>query len=175
MTMSDPPAIRHARPDEADALTGIARRSKAHWGYPAEFLSRVAPDLTVTVTDIEDHVVRVLETPDGDLLGFCHLIPGDPAVLEGLWLEPTSIGRGLGTPLWRDALAIARASGATAVELDADPNAVGFYERMGAIRIGWTSSPAEAGRTLPRTRIALDDRDPLERAPAIARSGSAAR
>ena len=31
-------SIREARPDEAELLSELAFRSKAHWGYDAEFL-----------------------------------------------------------------------------------------------------------------------------------------
>ena len=34
--------IRRARPDEADALTALATRAKAHWGYDAEFMAALA-------------------------------------------------------------------------------------------------------------------------------------
>jgi hypothetical protein len=40
------------------------------------------------------------------------------------------------------------------LEWDADPHAVGFYERMGATTVGWSDSPL--GRHLPRMRLTLD-------------------
>jgi hypothetical protein len=53
------------------------------------------------------------------------------------------------------AVSRARAGGASALELDADPNAVGFYERMGARQVGETPSSVVPGRSLPRMRIDL--------------------
>jgi hypothetical protein len=41
------------------------------------------------------------------------------------------------------------------MELDADPNAVGFYERMGAEVVGETPSRIMPDRTLPRMRVTL--------------------
>jgi hypothetical protein len=39
--------IRPARAGEADALTALALRSKAHWGYDAAFMEVVRPILTI--------------------------------------------------------------------------------------------------------------------------------
>jgi len=157
--MTDPTAsptrIRRARPDDAPALTELARRSKAHWGYDAGFMERAESDLTISSQAIIEHDVWVLDGEDGATLGFYRLIPGDPAELEDLWLEPGAIGAGYGRTLLEHAAAVARASGASAMELVADPNAAGFYERMGAVRIGFVPSPVVAGRELPRMRLSL--------------------
>ncbi len=157
-TATDPgPSIRRARPDEAATLTALARRSKASWGYDADFLARAATELTITPFQVAEHQAWVLADEGGTILGFHLVIAGDPAVLEDLWLEPGSIGQGFGQRLWEHAVAVARASGASAIELDADPNALGFYERMGAVRVGSTPSWMEPDRELPRMRLDMQD------------------
>lgn len=80
-------------------------------------------------------------------------------MLEDLWLEPEAIGAGHGRRLWEHAVAVARACGASAMELDAEPNAMGFYERMGAVRVGVTASSVVPGRELPRMRVPLVGRE----------------
>jgi GNAT superfamily N-acetyltransferase len=150
------PRIRRARPNEAEQLSRLAHRSKAHWGYDAEFLRRVAAELTITPRAITEHEVWVLED-DGRIIGFHRVIPGEPAVLEDLWLEPEAIGAGHGRRLWEHAVGVARAGGAAAMELDAEPHAMGFYERMGAVLVGVTASQVVPGRELPRMRVPLDD------------------
>src|SRR5687768_14923343 len=40
--------IRRARPDEAEHLTALTLRSKAHWGYDADFMAACVPSLTIT-------------------------------------------------------------------------------------------------------------------------------
>jgi GNAT superfamily N-acetyltransferase len=137
-------------------LSALARRSKAHWGYDAEFLDLVGPAMTLRGEDIERHDVWVAED-DGILQGYHRVIPGDPAELEDLWIEPSAIRSGVGTTLFRHAVERARATGATALEIDADPHAVGFYERMGARRIGDTASTIIPGRLLPRLRLDIND------------------
>ena len=144
--------IRRARPDEADALTALATRAKAHWGYDAEFMARVIDAMTISAADIEAHQVWLLEDASGRVVGFHRVIPGDPAEVEDMWVEPDAMGHGHGRRLFEHAVAIARSLGASALELDADPNAAGFYERMGMERIGETPSTLIPGRALPRMR-----------------------
>jgi ribosomal protein S18 acetylase RimI-like enzyme len=152
--------IRRARPDEAERLSELARRSKASWGYDEGFMRRAAVELTITADAISSQEVWVLEDQGGAILGFHRVIPGDPAVLEDLWVEPEAMGAGYGRRLWEHAADVAGQRGATAMELDADPNALGFYERMGAVRVGVTPSTVVAGRELPRMRLSLRDANP---------------
>ena len=136
-------------------LTALALRAKAHWGYDADFMERAAAEIVIGPDDVERHEVWVLEAGSGQVVGFHRVILGEPAVLEDLWLEPAAIGQGRGRQLWDHAVATARAGGAAALELDADPNATGFYERMGAVRVGSTPSAIDASRALPRMRRGL--------------------
>jgi GNAT superfamily N-acetyltransferase len=147
--------IRRARPEEAGLLSALARRSKAHWDYDPDFLRRAEAQLTVTSRTIVEQEVWVLQLEDR-LVGFHQVVPGEPSVVEDLWLEPEAIGLGLGRCLWEHAVEVARASGASSMELDAEPNALGFYERMGAVRVGETPSSVAPGRSLPRMRVELD-------------------
>jgi GNAT superfamily N-acetyltransferase len=147
--------VRRARPDEADALNALARRAKAHWGYDAEFMEVVSDAMTLSAADIERHEVWVVEDESGLVIGFHRLIPGDPAEIEDMWVDPPAMGAGHGRRLFEHAVVVARSGGAHALELDADPNAVGFYERMGMERIGETTSTIVPGRSLPRLRLDL--------------------
>jgi GNAT superfamily N-acetyltransferase len=147
--------FRRAQADEAEDLTFLSRRSKAYWGYDAEFLKIVAADLTVSASAIKTHEVWVLEE-DGKILGFHQVKLGDPAWLEDLWLEPQAIGKGYGRTLWEHALSIARAGGAWGMEFNAEPFAMGFYEKMGAVQVGVTPSRFIPGRKLPLMRIPLE-------------------
>ena len=147
--------IRRARLDEADALTALATRAKAHWGYDGGFMAQVRDAMTITAPDVEADEVWLLEDASGRLVGFHRVILGDPAELEDMWVEPDAIGSGYGRRLFEHAQVVARSAGASALELNADPNAVGFYVRMGMERIGETPSTLVPGRALPRMRLRL--------------------
>lgn len=109
--------------------------------------------LTAAVVSAND--VQVAEV-DGQVVGFYTLLHrGSAAVLDDLWLEPAEIGRGWGRLLFEHAAERAAATGATAMEWEAEPHATGFYERMGGVQVGWIESAL--GRRLPRMRRALGD------------------
>jgi GNAT superfamily N-acetyltransferase len=150
------PAIRRAGPTEAGVLSALALRSKAHWGYDAEFLAACQDDLTLTADDITTSTVYVCDGVDAPL-GFYRLVfPGDGiAELDALFVEPEAMGQGVGKRLWRHAVAIARELGCSEMVWQSDPQAEGFYLAMGARRAGESESTVLPGRMLPLMRFAL--------------------
>jgi predicted N-acetyltransferase YhbS len=53
-----------------------------------------------------------------------------------VWVSPEHIGAGIGRALFDHAVRRAAALGAATLIIEADPNAEGFYRRMGARRVG---------------------------------------
>lgn len=146
--------IRRSSPEEAETLTTIALEAKRYWGYPEHWIKHWEADLTVTPDFIRDNQVYVAEA-DGEIRGFYALcVNGDKAELEHMWVTPACIGTGVGKELFLDAMERAAALDVRDVELSADPNAAGFYERMGAKQIGEVDSPIDGQvRKLPRLKI----------------------
>jgi N-acetylglutamate synthase-like GNAT family acetyltransferase len=146
--------IRRATPEEAEALTLLAHAAKSHWGYPSEWIDHWKPELTITSEFIANNEVFVAVV-ENRIAGCCALVTGNGlAELEHMWIEPNQMGRGIGRALFEHTKCRALAGGYTRLELAADPNAEGFYERMGAKRIG--EIPADLfghARVLPRMRI----------------------
>jgi GNAT superfamily N-acetyltransferase len=136
--------IRDATVDDCEALSALAFASKAHWGYDDAFMEACRDEVTIRPVDLERARLRVAIATE--ILGF-HGIEGDE--LEWLFVAPAATGRGIGAALFADALDIARRAGVKTLRIDADPNASGFYERMGARRIGETPSASIPGRVLP--------------------------
>ena len=145
--------IRRSSPEEAAALTTIALEAKRHWGYPEHWIKHWESDLTISSDFIRDNHVYVADD-DGEIRGFYALcVRGDKAELEHLWVTPACIGTGIGKELFLDAMERAAAVDVRNVELTADPNAAGFYERMGAVQIGEAESVIDGQiRKLPRMR-----------------------
>ena len=148
--------IRRAHPEEADILTEIAHAAKRHWNYPESWIQQWQTDLTITREFITSHEVFAA-TINGEIAGCCALVVTDSlAEIEHMWIRPEQMGSGVGRALFEHARARAVERGATVLELSADPNAEGFYARMGAKRIG--EVPADMNgqsRVLPRMRINL--------------------
>ncbi len=141
--------IRPARPHEADALSALCKRAKAHWGYDAEFLRLSEASLTIGPALIGSGLVLVAE--DARLLGLASLDPlGDGAWdLLHMFVEPGAMGRGVGRLLFAAIAALARQNGGATLSVLADPNAEAFYLRMGARRTGAAPSDAVPDRLLP--------------------------
>jgi GNAT superfamily N-acetyltransferase len=128
--------IHRAQPGDADALTRIAFAAKAHWGYPERWMERWRDTLTITPEFIRQNEIHVA-TVEGEQAGFYALVgEGRRIVLEHLWVLPERMGAGVGRALFEHAVRTAASLGAGVVGIEADPNAEGFYRRMGARRVG---------------------------------------
>jgi len=140
---------RPARPEEADALSALALRSKAHWGYDAEFLEACRSELTFGADFIDSGEVRLVENGGGPI-GFYSLVPWNSDVELGhLFVDPDYVRQGIGRLLWEDAVRRAVVLGYDRLIIESDPNAEDFYLKLGAERIGEVPSRARAGRFLP--------------------------
>jgi GNAT superfamily N-acetyltransferase len=147
--------VRPARAAEAEAISALALRSKAHWGYDADFLTACRADLTIR-PEWCDGVRLVVAEQDGVLLGYAR-VAGEPPVgeLAGLFVDPAAIGRGVGGVLLRHAVRMAAGFGMTALEIESDPNAEPFYRHAGAVRTGVARSTVDPDRLLPRLELAV--------------------
>lgn len=141
-------SIRPARPEEAGFLSDLALRSKAHWGYDAEFLASCRGELTLGGEELASRRTAVAER-DGSVVGFTTL-EGEPpqGVLGMMFIEPDAIGQGIGRLLFTHAVEVAQALGFTQFTIDADPNAEPFYEAMGGVLASRVPSGSVPGRTL---------------------------
>lgn len=149
--------LRPGRADEAELLSEIALRGKAWWGYSPSFLEACRDELTLTPIDAARTGVAVV---DGRVAGF-HLIGeversgARPGVgeLHMLFTDPDFTGQGVGRVLLEDARAAAAARGWTHLLVESDPNAVGFYSRLGAVPVGERLSGSIPGCSLPLLEV----------------------
>ena len=90
-------------------------------------------------------------------------VKGEFAELAKLFVEPTHLRSGAGTILFRWAIAVAHRCGAASMVIGADPSAVGFYRRMGAVDDGRTTArrdPTPPSRGAP-ARVTADMAGPV--------------
>jgi GNAT superfamily N-acetyltransferase len=138
--------IIRATPDDAIVLTDIAFTAKRHWGYPENWIEQWRNILTITPEFIASHETYTARER-GEIVGFYALLPeGSDLRLEHLWILPEAINRGVGRTLFQHALERSSALGFAALQIESDPNAVGFYERMGARRVGQTITELDGQR-----------------------------
>lgn len=151
--------IRPGKKEEAQILTKLSFESKGYWGYPKEYFEIWKPELTITPDYIEKNDVLVFES-EGTIVGYYSIIEleNDMAVSgikidKGHWLEhmfvaPKYIGRGIGTIMFNHLRKRCEMKGIRKLGILADPNARGFYEKMGCNYQGEFPSTI-AGRTTP--------------------------
>jgi len=148
--------LRAPRCDECGLLTELCLTSKAHWGYDEAFIEACRAELTVRPDDLATDRYQVAER-DGVVIGVAALsADGDRGQVELMFVAPEAMGEGIGRALMHWLIAEARALRLSAIDIEADPGAVGFYERMGARRVGEAPSGSIPGRMLPAMVIDLD-------------------
>ena len=148
--------IRRALPEEAEVLTAIAIAAKSHWGYPERWMQIWKPELTYQPEYIEKSDIWVAVT-DGAPIGLYTLRAKDGnAWLEDLWVIPAQMGNGIGRALLKHAIQSSKERGYQIMRFESDPNAVGFYIKMGAHQIGQRHSEVEGQpRILPIMELKL--------------------
>jgi ribosomal protein S18 acetylase RimI-like enzyme len=128
--------IVRARPEDAKRLTDIAFAAKRHWRYPERWMESWRDLLTILpefITNHETHAALL----DQRMVGFYALgVAGRKMDLQHLWVLPEVMGQGIGRSLFMHALQRAHECGCREVEIESDPNSEGFYQRMGARRVG---------------------------------------
>jgi GNAT superfamily N-acetyltransferase len=149
-------SIRPAAAADAPALTAIAQTAKRHWGYPEAWLAAWVPALTITPGYLAEHTVLVAER-DGAVVAFVGLVDaGTHWDLDHLWVLPEHQGGGLGRRLFEAAREVVRARRPGIVRIEAEPFALGFYERCGARQVGTVPAPVLGiPRELPLLEVAV--------------------
>jgi GNAT superfamily N-acetyltransferase len=145
--------IIKAQPHDISILREIAIESKGSWGYADHFMDQYAQAPILTAESIRADIVYKARR-ENSTVGWYRLILHHPiAEWEDLWVLPAEMGKGIGRALFQHMLGQARTAGCTAVEFDADPNAVPFHEHMGSVVIG--QSWSEWQRYIPRMRCTV--------------------
>jgi GNAT superfamily N-acetyltransferase len=140
--------IRPSRPREGERLREIAIASKSYWGYDLERVREWAALGDFSPAALRGKELFVAEV-EWEAVGWAALIPrGEVCWLDDLWILPRWMGRGLGTLLFRRAAVRGRELGALRMEWEAEPHAIGFYERMGG-RYLRDGEPSIWGRVNP--------------------------
>jgi GNAT superfamily N-acetyltransferase len=145
--------IRRGSPAEGARLKEIAIASKGHWGYEPQRVREWADRGDFARETLERLALFVAEAGGRTIAWASVEARGEAAWLADLWVEPAWIGKGVGTSLFRQAAEHARESGARVLEWEAEPNALGFYEKMGARRL--RDSTSEWGRMLSVMGVGL--------------------
>jgi GNAT superfamily N-acetyltransferase len=128
--------IVRAKPEDAAALTDIAFAAKRHWGYPEKWIEAWRAALTIRPAFIasRETYAAIIE---GRTVGFYALGRKEGRLdLLQMWVLPEAMGRGVGRALFIHGIGRMKELGIRELRIVSDPNAEGFYLRMGARRVG---------------------------------------
>jgi len=128
--------IIKAKAEDTAEMTKLIIASKRHWGYPDEWMQLWVEELTITPAKLDERDFYLGK--NGDEIIFIYaisLLGGGEYELEDCWVAPSHIGHGFGHLLFDDLKKRLRALDASRLIIISDPNAAGFYRKMGAIKI----------------------------------------
>jgi GNAT superfamily N-acetyltransferase len=150
--------VREASASDSVALTDISFASKQYWNYPNEYFDIWKDELTISPSYIKDNMVYVAEVR-GRAIGYVSLVElkdefwtGNGVVNRGFCLEhifilPEYIGKGIGSRLIAFLKERCKEMNIDSIYIFSDPNAKGFYDKLGACYLGEVSSNIK-GRTV---------------------------
>jgi GNAT superfamily N-acetyltransferase len=134
--MGEAMKIVQAQPEDAAVLTGIAMAAKRHWGYPENWMMKWQEILTISPACVSANTVYKAMW-DGAIIGFYVLFNSHELLeLKHLWVHPDKMGNGVGQQLMAHAIRQAAPTEHENMEIESDPNAVGFFKKMGAHSVG---------------------------------------
>ena len=151
------PEIVRAKPEDAERLTQITHAAKRHWGYPEKWIEAWRDILTMRPEFIARNI-SFCAIEEDQPVGFYVLTNEEDGIhLDHLWILPEAMARGIGRALFEHAVREAENAGCSCLKIEADPNAEGFYQRMGAVRVGASvSEVCGERRKLPLLELKLD-------------------
>ena len=143
--------IEQALPKDVNKLTQIAFAAKSFWGYLEEYLKLWKDDLTITADYVQENTVLKAISEIEEILGF-GAIEFSTAFhayeIGHMWVHPKYMGYGTGRLLLNALINHAQKADITQLYAVSDPNAQGFYKRMGFVLMGQQASQPK-GRYLP--------------------------
>ena len=142
--------IRRARLADATALSRLALRLEGQLGLRRGVHGGL-PGRAHGQRGRSQGALCLCSDPRRCPLGFYMFkMEGSCAEVWDFFMVAEAMGSGLGGRLWRHLEATTRRCGAVCIGVDSDPNAEGFYRKMGLRRCGEAPSLSIPGRMLPR-------------------------
>ena len=147
---------RPIQPTDLPVLNKMMRAAKGHWGYSEDQLDRFMDSYSIKDTGyFKEAYGYIAESPEG-IAGYYVLNTAESAPkLDQFILNTELIGKGLGRQLWNHCVAESQKKGWNEIAFCSDPNSCGFFEHMGAIKVGEKPMVTVPGRTSPLMRFSV--------------------
>ena len=142
--------IKRARADNVEVLNDIMKRSIAIWDYSAKEIEETTQKLAITTESMDKSICCIVEL-NGLIKGFFCIEPSksEKTSEAKFYIEPDSIREGLGTILWKHVISELTNKEIKHFKILVDRNAQGFYEKLGAIKVGEQTSEIVENYMIP--------------------------
>ena len=145
-----------ATPETVEDLRLIAHESEAHWGYNKEFMDAFDRKFNITEEFILHHPVYVLWNDTAAVAFWGLRRDSDAWELEYFYVTEQDLGKGYGKQMWKHMTDWCKDRNIKSFHFVTSHQAVGFYEKMGAIQDGSSKSMID-GRAIPHFKYELDE------------------
>lgn len=144
--------VRAAEADHT-RLTEIAFAAKRFWHYPEEYYDIWRDELTITPEYIRRNDVFSALIDRSAIAGFYSVtFCEQETYLDHILIDPSYHKQGIGSALIKHVIRMQKEKGVTCIKAYVDPNASGFYDKIGAKQIGVFQSNIQ-GRVIPVYQI----------------------
>lgn len=148
--------FQRAVTEDLDILRRIAYHSEAHWGYSDTFMDIFDRIFNITEDFIKRNPVYVGYVQK-EIAGFWGLqCREEQYELEYFYIHQEYLNQGLGKLMWGNLTAWCREHKISGFRFVTSHQAVGFYEKMGALVMGQTLSSID-GREIPQLCCKIQD------------------
>ena len=130
-------------------ISRIGIQAKSIWNYSVSMMETFRKELTVSPEEVRRNPTYVMARNES-ILGYYSLEEVDEQLVElkHLFVDPGQLRLGYGTSLFQHSLQTAKTAGYKRLVIQCDPNAVGFYQKLGyePVKVIPSSIP---GRSIP--------------------------
>lgn len=128
--------FRNIQETDIPSINQLMRDGKGYWGYSEEGLDRFMSTFGVSNESYLDNTFGcIAESAQGIIGYYLFKVVNEALELDHFFLAIPFIGQGYGRHLWNHCINEAKQRGWKEFTFWSDPNSLGFYEHMGAVKI----------------------------------------
>ena len=137
-----------AIPEDVENLRSLAHESEAHWGYDKKFMDVFDRIINITEEFILNNPVYVIRENLNPVAFWGLRRDFEMWELEYFYVSERDLGKGFGKQMWDHMTNWCKEHKIKRIHFVTSYQAVGFYEKMGAIQDGNSQSMID-GRSIP--------------------------
>ncbi len=148
--------IKQADCGDINAINEIMRNSLSYWNYTQEELNKIMDLFKIEEVYFIKNQINLAYFNDA-LVGFFSFIKNtnNENELDCFYIKKDLIGVGYGKNMWNACCKKAKSLTMDNFIIMSTPDAEGFYQKMGAIKIGSRPSRVRKGIVMPLLKIAV--------------------